>query len=77
MFYYYYFIGRQVTGELFAQTSRTHPFNILPNSTESNQIISRDVYRRDATIDVLPNSNVLQRLKERILKYVFQDASYD
>lgn len=70
---------RQVSGELFAQTSKYHPFNIVSNSTESSNAISKAVYQRDIqTPEVLqPNSNVLQKLKERILRYIFQDQFFN
>lgn len=68
-----------MTGELFAHTSKHHPFNIITNATEqSSNAISKEVYRDLATPDVLqPNSNVLQKLKERILRYVFQDQFFN
>lgn len=69
---------RQVAGELFAHTSKYHPFNIISNSTDSSNAISKEIVYRDiATPDILqPNSNVLQKLKERILRYVFQDQFF-
>lgn len=86
---YSHFI-RQVFGELFAQTSKFHPFNIISDGSRipdetSNAIASKEVFARDvsATSEIHPNanllhpnSNVLQRLKERILKYVFQDQFF-
>lgn len=67
----------EVSGELFAQTSRNHPFNIIPNSNASDNQISRDLYQRDSVLDVqVTSSNVLQRLREKILKYVFLDPNF-
>lgn len=70
--------NRQVAGELFAHTSKHHPFNIISNTTDSSNAISKEIVYRDiATPDILqPNSNVLQKLKERILRYVFQDQFF-
>lgn len=76
-------IIRQVNGELFAQTSKYHPFNIITNSTDDANSISKEVYREIAgaaaatSPEVHPNSNVLQKLKERILRYVFQDQFFN
>lgn len=73
--------SRDVTGELFAHTSKYYPFNLISNITDSPNAISKEIVYRSvpdiATPDVLqPNSNVLQKLKERILRYVFQDQFY-
>lgn len=68
---------REVTGELFAHTSRTHPFNLLSNSSDNT--IPREQYRaqRDKIEeDNQPNNTVLYRLKQKILKYVFYDMKF-
>lgn len=67
-------MNRQVSGELFAHTSRFHPFNGISN--ESDNTISRETSREVAPIEFQPSSFVLQRLKERILKYIFLDQGF-
>lgn len=76
-----------MSGELFAHTGRFHPFNIIGNSSstergvESSNSISKEIYQRDVSSSLPevyhPNSNALQRLKERILKYIFQDHIFN
>lgn len=79
---------RQVSGELFAYTGKDHPFNIIPNGTD-NSIPKEQQYREASDIHTNsndniddadeyepPDSTVLQRLKQKILKYVFYDKKY-
>lgn len=70
-----------MTGELFAYTGKSYPFNIVPNGTEN--VIARASAReaRDSTDYKQSNNNnnndtVLQRLRQKILKYVFYNMRF-
>lgn len=68
------FSYRQVNGELFAHTSRFYPFNGASN--ESDNSISKESLREETSVEFNPSNVVLQRLKERILRYIFLDQSF-
>lgn len=70
----YHILSRQVSGELFAHTSRFYPYNGVSN--ESDNSISKETLRDEVPVEFSPSNVVLQRLKERILRYIFLDQSF-
>lgn len=67
---------RQVSGELFAHTGKSYPFNIVSNGTD-NTIASRAGESSVEVTQTQPTTDtVLQRLRQKILKYVFYDKKF-
>lgn len=68
---------RQVSGELFAHTGKSYPFNIITNTTD-NLISARGSESvAEVTQTAQPTTDtVLQRLKQKLLKYVFYDKKF-